>query len=223
MLASQLFSEPIHINSDSVAVLCVENKQLYRNLISACINECPEEIGFVFSQNFKPIKFKGNACFVNDFYNLNLSSSVLKKIYENISLFCNVDLQQETINLKSLIATFLEKIMMNYEYDFTCDFELDLVNLFKIQDLKPNISTENLCHSLLDFLVLLSKYSKVKCFILLNMHLYFTDDELTLLFKEFVYNKLNVLVLENNCNFRKTQYETVRIIDEDLCEIIAKE
>ena len=176
----------------------------------------------MFSEDFTPIKIKENVCFLYDFYNLSLSTSVLKKLYENISLFCNTELQSETTELKIQVATFLEKLMMNYDYDFNCNFDLDLVDLFKIQDMKPDISKENLCHSLLDFIILLSKYTKVKCFVLLNLHLYFTDEELNLLYKEFVYNKLNVLVLENSSNFIKNQYEVLRIIDEDLCEIIAK-
>ena len=221
-LSLDLLTEPIKLNDNEVNSLCIENKEYYRNFIGSLLNDCIDSKTIVFSKDFKPIKFKGNVLLINDFYNLSLSSALMKQLYEEISTFCNTELQHQTLQLKSMVANFLENIVENYDYDFTCDYELNLVELLKSQNVKPNIHSENLLNSLLDFLLLINKYTGVKCIMLLNLHLYFSDDEVDLFYKEIIYNHINLLVIENNTNFGKSKYEKLTIIDKDLCEIIEK-
>ena len=222
MLAADFLSKPMKIGSDSVSVLSVENKKLYRDIVGAFVDEHTEEMNIVFSQDFKPFKYKGNVCFVNDYYKLDLSSAIIKKLYENLERFCNDEMQEETNALKVQIFNFLDRLVLNYDYDFNYSLDINIVDLFKIQNLKPYITSKNLLCSLLDFLVIIKKYTHIRCFVLLNLHLYFTDEEIVHLYEDLIYNDISVLVLENSSNFSKSKFETIRIIDNDLCEIVEK-
>lgn len=222
MLAADFLSKPMKIGSDSVSVLSVENKKLYRDIVGAFVDEHPEEMNIVFSQDFKPFKYKGNVCFVNDYYKLDLSSAIIKKLYENLERFCNDEMQEETNALKVQIFNFLDRLVLNYDYDFNYSLDINIVDLFKIQNLKPYITSKNLLCSLLDFIVIIKKYTHIRCFVLLNLHLYFTDEEIVYLYEDLIYNDISVLVLENSSNFSKSKFETIRIIDNDLCEIVEK-
>ena len=115
MLAADFLSKPMKIGSDSVSVLSVENKKLYRDIVGAFVDEHPEEMNIVFSQDFKPFKYKGNVCFVNDYYKLDLSSAIIKKLYENLERFCNDEMQEETNALKVQIFNFLDRLVLNYD------------------------------------------------------------------------------------------------------------
>lgn len=219
MLAADFLSCPIELKDDIVNVLCIENKELYRNIVRTLIEEKPEAMQIVFSEDYAPVKFKGNICFVDDYYRLSVSSGTVKKLYENISAFCERELFSETAAVKAHLVGFMDSIIESYDFDFVYEPEVSLSELFKMLELKPDIASDDLLQSLLDYILLINKYSSVKCFVLLNLHLFFNTDELESFFQDLQYNHISILLLENSSVFEKTCYEKIRIIDDDLCEI----
>lgn len=220
MISFENLTKPIDFNDNNINVLCIENKKLYRNVVNSFYNENPEEQNIFFSEDYNPFKFRGNICFVNDFYNLSISSSVIKKLYDEIAVFCNNELQEETTNIKSQIIKLIDLVIKNFDYDFNYNLDVNLQDLFKIQNVKPAISNVSLLSSLLDYILVINKYIAPKCFLLLNLHLYFNELELSDFYKELTYNNINIFVVENNKNFETNIFEKVTIIDNDLCEII---
>lgn len=220
MIGFENLSKPIDFSENNINVLCIENKLLYRKVLNSFYMENPEEINMFFSENFTPFKFKGNICFVNDFYKLSISSSVIKKFYDEIALFCNQEMQSETANIKSQIISFVDLVISNFDYDFNYNLDVNLQDIFKMQDVKPAISNNSLLLSLLDYILVINKYISPKCFVLLNLHLYFNNTELEEFYKEISYNKVNILIVENIKDFETNKFEKITIIDSDLCEII---
>lgn len=64
------------------------------------------------------------------------------------------------------------------------------------------------------------KYSSAKCFVLLNLHCFFGENELELIYKELVYQNVEVLIIENVMHNNRLSFEKVYIVDKDLCEIV---
>lgn len=219
MAAADFLSEPLTLYDNMINIICVENKALFRNIIRSFYDEDPEKMNIVFSENFTPLRYKGNICFVSDFYQLTVSPTIIKKLYDNIASFCINEITHETVNVKKQLISFMDTVIENYDFDFSYNYDFNLQDLFKMHNLKPNISSDNLLESLLNFILLLKKYSSVKCFVLLNLHLFFNKNELEIFYKEIIYNHIPILVLENTASFSKSQYEKIRIIDNDLCEI----
>lgn len=220
MISFESLTKPIDFSSSNINVLCIENKRLYRNVVNSFYNENPEEQNMFFSEDYNPFKFKGNICFVNDFYKLSVSSSLIKKLYDELAVFCNNEIQEETSNIKSKIIEFIDLVISNFDYDFDYNLDVNLQDLFKIQNVKPAINNVSLLSSLLDYILVINKYIAPKCFLLLNLHLYFNDSELTEFYKELSYNKINIFIIENKKDFKINMFEKVTIIDNDLCEII---
>lgn len=67
---------------------------------------------------------------------------------------------------------------------------------------------------------MIRRYSQIKCFVILNLHSYFSLEELDLLYRELTYQNIEILVIENIKIFDSIKNETIYIIDEDMCEII---
>lgn len=220
MVSFEFLSKPIEISADKISVLYIENQSLYRNTVAAFYDCCPEECNIVFSENFSPIKFKGNIYFVPNVFTVDFSSVFMKKVYEDLSEYAHTYLFEDTANLKSNALSFLEKLSSDYDYDFDFNDELEIIDLLKMQNFRPALSKENLLSTLLDFIILTKKYSKAKCFVLLNLHIYFSLSELELFYKELNFQNINILVIENKKCFETLPGETVYIVDEDLCEII---
>ncbi len=222
MVSFDFLSEPIELSSEKASSLYIENQRLYRNTVVNLFSECPKNCGIVFSENYEPLRFKGNVCFVPNLYSLDFSSSLIKKLYEDFTFYaCNYMIDQ-TATLKADVLTFLEKLNESFDCDFTFKEELDLADLFKIQCLKPDLGNEDIPEKVLEFVKLMKKYTSVKCFVFLNMHSCFTPGELELFFSELVYQNVNILLIENKKCFGNLLKEAVYIVDSDLCEIVEK-
>lgn len=215
-------SEPLELSAKHINTLCIENHTAYRNIVQALISEEPESCNIIFSENFTPFKFKGNVCFIDNIFSLNFSNSVIKKLHEQIEKYCNSDLQSETTALKTNIVNYLELIVKAFDYDLECSYDIDLLDLFKIQNIKPYVKTDSLLENLLNFILFISNYTAVKCFVLLNVHLYFSQEELTLFYNDAINNHIKLLILENTKFFEGSCFERITICDKDMCEIVEK-
>ena len=217
-----VLSQPIHLLEDKITVLCIENKNYYRQVVKALYEECPEEQNIIFSKNYEPFKFKNNVKFITNYYNIDFTSSFYKKLYEQLSIFCVSEIPELTIEMKQNILKFIDIVIENYDFDFQSNDDVLLPELFKILNVKPYFNKEDVIENLLEYILIMQKYAPVKLFILLNLHNDFSDDEITQLYNEFLSRNIPVFVLESNTNFKKSPLESVTIIDEDLCEIVEK-
>lgn len=222
MVSFDFLTDPIELSTDKVCSLYIENQKLFRNTVLNLFSECPKNCGIVFSENYEPLKFRGNISFVPNLYSLDLASSLIKKVYEDLTVYaCNYMVEQ-TATLKADVLNFLENLNDNFDCDFAFKEELDLVDLFKIQCLKPNLENEDIPEKVLEYVKFMNKYTSVKCFVFLNLHSYFSSEELKLFFNELAYLNVSVLLIESKKCFESLQREAVYIVDSDLCEIVEK-
>ena len=120
-LSFEILFEPVKLTEDKISVLKIENKSFFRQIISALLNGNPEEHGIIFSLNFEPLKFKGNISVITDYYNLTVSSSLIRKIYDAMECFCVNEMPEETAKLKMEILKFTELLTASYDYVFSED------------------------------------------------------------------------------------------------------
>ena len=220
MVNFDFLSSPIRLEDSSVQVLCLEHPQLFRIVFNAFICEQTEENKIIFSENFTPFKFKGNVCVVDDFFRLSYSNAIIKKLYEQVEKYCNEEYQSETIKLKSHIVNYMESILKSFDYDFDFNYDITLAEIFKTINLKPVVEYSDSLSTVLDYILIISKYVPVKCFVLFNLHLYFTEKEIELFYTDIINNHIKLLVIENKKNFDKNKYENIIVYDSDFCEIV---
>lgn len=220
MISFDFLSEPLTFKNTYINTLCIENKTLFSDTVKALREGACDENKIIFSKDFKPIKMKNNVDFIFDYYALDFSSAFIKKIYEDMNIFCIDNMQEKTVELKRVILSFLDEVNENFDFDFSYTIDLSLPDFFKGQGVKPALENRRLIENLCDYILIVQKYAPVKCFILLTPCLYFSDSELEIFFKEMSERNINILILENIILRKKTEYEKITIIDNDLCEII---
>lgn len=220
MVNFDFLSEPICFENNHINVLCIENPKLFRNVYSAFISGETEENHIIFSENYAPFKSKGNICVLDDYFRITYTNAIIKKLYEQIDKYCNDELQKETYQLKSHLVNYTELITKNFDYDFEFDYDVNLTEIFKLMNLKPISDGYDVLNTLVDHILILNKYAPPKCFVLLNLHLYFSEEELSLFCKDVADNHINLLIIENKKFFDKNEYENVIIYDNDFCEIV---
>lgn len=219
-ISFDFLQKPLELNETYVSTLCIENPDLFRNTISALLSEEPESNQIIFSENFTPFKYKGNVCFINDIFNLCYSNSVIKKLYDQIEKYCISDLSTETAELKRSLIHFADLIVSSFDYELEYSPNIEILSLFKMLNIKPYSDECSLIENLLNFIIFISNYTNTKCFILLNAHLYFSNDEIELFYKDIINNHIKLLVLENAKFFSKSSFENIIIYDRDMCETV---
>lgn len=220
MVNFDFLSEPLQLADGNISVLCIENQKLFRGIFNAFVNGETEENHIIFSENFEPVKIKGNVCVIDDFFRLTYSNTIIKKLYEQIEKYCNYELQKETTQLKIHIVNYFEQLISAFDYDFEFNYDLSIAELLKAVSLKPNTDKSEVIDVLLDYILLVNKYAPPKCFVLLNLHLYFDEEELDLFFKDIINNHIKLLLVENKKSFKINNCEKVAIYDNDFCEIV---
>lgn len=220
MIAFDYLSSPIVLKDDKVNVLCIENKPLFRNVIKAFVTSNLEESNIVLSKDFTPIDFKKNAVFIYDYFNLDFPSAFIKKTYDDIAMFCNTELQEDANRFRACYEMLFDRIVKEYDFDFEYNEDYALQMFFKACDLRPSIHADSLVDNLLQFVLMINKYSNINCFVFANLHLYFSENELKEFYSDLFYNHIFAFVIENESSFERQNSENVIIIDTDLCEIV---
>lgn len=222
MVSFDFLSKPIEFLNNKISVLYIENQSLYRKTVSALYGSSPEESNIIFSQNFNPINFKNNVCFVPNVFTVDFSTPFVKKVYADLADYSNTYLFEDLAFLNSNIMFFLEKLSFSFDYDFDYNSQFDITDLLKIQSFKPSLNQDDLLSSLLDYIILTNKYTSPKCFVILNLHSCFSSSELEILYKELMYQNIKLLVIEGKKCFDTVPFEQIYIVDEDMCEIVDK-
>ena len=102
-------TEPIDILKDKINTVCVENILKFRNIVMDFLEE-NESGDLVFSQNYEPFTIKNNVCFISNYFDLQVSPSIIKKIYVYLEKLCVDELNNESSELKADIIKFLSKV-----------------------------------------------------------------------------------------------------------------
>ena len=216
----EFFSKPVTFAS-GVPVVCIEHKSTFAETVGFFENGESTLKAPVFSKNYEPIENK-KILFISNFFGLSFSAAFYKKMYSDMQKMCFECFLEEVTALNSQTVSLLEKITEKYDFDFTFDDTLDVTSVFKAQSLKADFESNNKLEQLLNYIILTQKYAPVNCFVLLNMHLFFTEEELALFYEEMQNRNIHILLIEAVC-FKKIANEKYYILDKEYCEIFENE
>lgn len=77
----------------------------------------------------------------------------------------------------------------------------------------------NLKEKLIKYILIINELNEYNVFILNNLHIYFSNEELEFIIKELSYHDISLINIENNSNFEKISNECIKILDIDNCSI----
>ena len=221
MVNFEFLSGPIRLEENVPHVLCIENKKLFRKVFGAFINGETEENHIIFSEDYTPFSAKGDICVISNYFELSYSNAVMKKLYDQMELYCNGEQSNKTIELKAHLVNYMESVVKAFDYDFDFNYDVNLTKLFKMMECGPVSDKTELLSNLVDYILILNKYTMPKCFVLFNLHLYFSKTELELFYKDMLTRHITLLVIENVKHFEENELENIIIYDNDFCEIVA--
>ena len=220
--AFSFLSEPIYFGENPIQLLVLENKKLFRQVCDAFQHEL-EENYFIFSKDYKPFSFAKKGMFLPDPLRLPLrDKKLLTKTNAELENIANEKMYLELLELQEHLMAFAERLSAGTEFGFSFTDGISASSWLKLLDFTPRYEErESDLENMLLFLQLCQKYLGIQCFVLTNLYVYFTPEELEPFLKSAALHQISLLLLESSIP-AAISVEQISIVDKDLCEIVDK-
>lgn len=207
----------MNFENTRIYTLAIENKKLLRNLILSFENGTSEDY-LVFSDKDTPFEFSAKGMFISNPLCLNLDN---KKLLTKINTFLEQESREYYSENLIQIKTSLNDLgnLLAEKLDFTFEFngDIDTSSIIKLLSFKISKGTDTELDLLGRYIISLATYLNIKLFAIPYLHSFYSDEELEELFKTLSLNEINVLCLDYVTPKSRSKYETLQIIDSDLC------
>ena len=147
---------------------------------------------------------------------------LLTKTNAELENIANEKMYLELLELQEHLMAFAERLSAETEFTFSFSDEISAASWLKLLAFTPRYEEqEGELENLLLFLQLCQKYLGIQCFVLTNLHVYFTPEELAPFLESAALHQIPLLMLESSVP-ASVSVEQISIIDKDLCEIVDK-
>lgn len=221
MVSYKYLSSPVKFDTKNVIALVIENKELFRNTIVSLSNGNEDDI-LIISKNFTPLDYSKQICLIDnsiliDFKNKRLQS----KVNSELATAINEVYYKEFDSVQNSISDLICKLSELLDFNFFSVAEINAQSLVKFLSFEPKFESDtNSLSNLLFYLELLKNHLNIECFVIINLFLYYSKDELDLLFNSLKLKNIYVVAIENQSPEYSNSNFKLAIVDDSLCSII---
>lgn len=219
-LVSSLFCSQLVIEKGRPFSLVIENRTLFRRLIEDIRLQQGGDIGkCVLSEDNHPLKMKDSVDLLDSFAPFEINTKIVMSVISDEFFERSVD--GEHYNTTNRLLADIEKYIGELCFDLPFSVEcrkLDMKSLVKAASV--SIVDDHSCEleKIIDYMSIVSDFTKIKLFITVNMASFFDSDELDLFLKTISGRDFALLMIESFDRPLPSDLPKL-IIDADLCEI----
>lgn len=219
MVAFEYLSKELRFDNEPIHTLVIENKQLYTKVILSFENEIIDEI-MTFSKDFKPFDFDKHCVYIsNPVCPQTENRKLATKINSYLESLANNEYSEKLNEIKNSLTSLASELTRQNDFDFTFNDEIDTKSIIKLLEFSVSTQEDNPALTLVRYITLVSKYLKTQLFVIANLHLYFSKDDIEAIFKTLSFYNINLLLLECVSPTVISNGEVLHIIDNDLISI----
>lgn len=221
MLGHYTFDNPMNISGDCINYLVVENQHQLSEYIEEIMLQIDGEQGrFMLSDKGQEISIKDNIRLVMDPFNADPNERKnLMSLYSQLSnIAYDEGHYEKSMELFSRVHLYIQELILASSASVACMKEFDIVDNFKSMGLKFDFGSVSLLDRICDYIVTCRDYGKTSLFIFVNLRSFISLSDVSELEKFVVYNKIQLLLLEDS-SFDYKAGDNIKLIDSDLCEI----
>lgn len=209
--------EPIEFSEEYVSTLEVQNKYLFREIVSCLVRSQFEKHEYEIINFDDGMVLSDRLIIVSDVMSFDVSSrKIISEMYKQLTDMIDNDVLKNMVKAEAVlehIGVFVED-SLNFDVKYRTDFDLnDFLKLLKVE---PSIASEydikqrvygiiELINSLFD--------DKIICF--MNLKQLITKEEFSEIVKNCLSKKQLVWFIESNKSFVDTS-ESIIVVDDDL-------
>ena len=217
-----IFSRPLEFSELQIPVIVIENKKVFYDIVSDVHNQIEGISGdVILSDRGVSIDFEKKAKIIIDTLSLDCNE---RKIVSSLQKsFAELAAKDESYfgfkELQRSVNLFIQNLSDKIPFPVIFSDEIPILEIIKGVDLRFDFDSGKLSESLVNYLTVLRDFDKRSCFFICNLKTWIEEQDLQNFYKDVIYRKLNIILLENHYENVLKDYEIYRIIDSDLCEI----
>lgn len=216
--AYPLLNEPLRFEENSVRILVIESQPELRRFISVIQQQLRGLSGeFVLADGDNILDMAQNLLFISEVFSPDLNSKKFQsKIFRDACLV-GAEFSEEFYELISNINSLAVKIGSALEYDAVCEPFDNLEDLVKLMGFHIDEGVLGFSERLLEYMELNRKFFGKRLFVFYNLKALMSPEEMVLFYRDALYRKFDLLLLEDCQRYSVEEYERVIIVDKDLC------
>ena len=201
-------------------VLVVENPKTFSEIVWDFHRQMlGEEDKLVLSENDKVLLLEKNCDLIINPYDLEINNRrVLGKLYQEMKAISNEDFYIQAGEVRTKIVNYLDDISMKLPYPICFNAEMDVMNLYKLFDLRLEEEIDSLLQKVIDYLKIMSSLCGVKLIVFVNIKNFLCEEQILELYKASFYCKINLLLIES-AQRNKLTGENIAVLDGQDCLI----
>lgn len=121
--------------------------------------------------------------------------------------------------LKQTINEYISEITYDYNLPVSMDDDINLTSFLKAMSLSYQDNSESFIERFINKIKLISFIFGYKIFFFINLHDYFSNDEMEIIFLQLDLLEISYILISSHAPKQKISKEFLIIIDEDLCEL----
>ena len=215
-----LLEQPLEFGENRVNVLIIEEPGELRRAVGELLEQTAGRTGeFVLGIDFAPAELSRQAVLVTDPFRLELDSRKMAGKILQSAVRAFEDRGEELREILGRINALAAEVgtCLDFEAAFT-ELE-DPADLVRLLDFRVDREGLSLPEQLLEFMRLQRQFFDKRLFIFYGLKGCLTREELSGLYRNVFYEKLDLLLLEPFQRGAPMEGETVTIVDGDLCII----
>ena len=202
------------------SIVTVENIERFTELVNELVRQFQgENGGFILSENEKQLSLsRYSTLIINPFSVSCNEKKILTKIYSELGEEASGLLAEQTVRVNSVLVEYLDQLTGRVHYPLQFNYELDIAGLLKLFDVKIEETETDLLTRMLNYIKLSHRVLGIRLFVLIGIKNYFSDNQLTAMYHEFLNEKVQFLDFESRY-IDKIDGERHTLIDKDWCFI----
>ena len=206
----------IEISSEYVRCLEIENKNYFYRTVSLLNNyydntDLQDKIEFIDKIEFK---------IIIDYFNIEMNEKktinlIAKHIKENI----NEENYDKLLKFYRKLADVFSTSLNNIDLPIIIENEINIDSIIKLLNVKIK-EEDGLLKKLFTLIDIIKELNNYNLLILVNLKQYLTKEELNEYYKYAIYNKVSLLLIDNESYGVSQNFEKKIIIDDNLDEFV---
>lgn len=219
-LSHPLLATPLHWVEGRIPVLILESPKLFRQMLWELSAQANGEDGdFTLSFDYEPVDCSEHIHVLRDYFGLTLDDRKLQNRFQSLlQSLLREELAGEVDRLQQEMGHFLEMVLHQMDYPISFSGGEYVLPFMKAIKFQTSLEGDDPLERVMQYIAVYHGLMKQQCFILVDAHGYFDEDELSGLFRFAADRKCSLMLLEHRCPHLLKQ-EDACLVDAQFCEI----
>lgn len=195
----------VELKENMTSVIVLEDITIRRSLLEELYSQIVGKEGnWLLVENEKAYELAKHAELILEPFSLQLNNKKMKtKLYQDIKEIANDCLGLQGLEVHSYICSYIENLLEKIDYPVKYKNEWNILEILRAYSVEMEENHDDVGEKLYDYIKLMNQVCGSKIFIVLNLKMYLTEDQLIELYKLARYIKIQLVLIEFDMHNKK--------------------